>query len=113
MALDYAPFIPISEIQRTDKCLVRTVGYARQLDAANQLLSLEYNGSTCTIDIQYIHPFLYRPGLVYQFIGELLTRDEGSSTVTRNVVLKAHLYREMTGLDIELYYHVQSLRKQS
>lgn len=113
MALDYAPFIPISEIQRTDKCLIRTVGYAQQLDAANQLLSLEYNGSTCTIDIRYIHPFHYRPGLVYQFIGELLTRDEGCSAVTKNVVLKAHLYREVNGLDINLYYHIQSLRKQS
>ncbi len=103
----FAPFVPISDLQSTKEVLVRTVGYARTLDLINDTVTLEYLKDTIHIDIRYIQPFKFRKGGILQIMGDLETRRDGDTTQR---ILKAQLYRNVTGLDMTLYHKVQKLR---
>ena len=90
--------------------LVRVVGIGGALDS-EQLLSLSYKEAELMIDISSLQPFKYLPGTVYQFIGEV-KRGRGQEEGLRGGVwLKAHCYRMMEGLDMEMYHRVQNIRQ--
>ena len=103
----FSPFVPLSEVKNTKEKFVRTIGYAKNLEAASELLTIEYNGHMTLVDIRYIHPFTYKPDVLFQFVGELRREQVGDNT---NIVLRAQVYRNMDGLDPELYHKVQAIR---
>ena len=59
-----------------------------------------------TVDSQMIEPFPYKQGSFYQFCGEL----DGSKTKSTNIVLKAHVYRCVDGLDMDVYMKALTVR---
>ena len=105
-----ARFVPISRIQSTQDNFIRTVGYSKGLDLASELLTLEYGGHHVLVNIHYIYPFEFVPGTILQIIGSL---ERKRKREVSEVVLKAELYRNMNGLDVDLYHKTQELRKRS
>lgn len=84
---------------------IRTVGYAGDLNSSNDQLLLHYKDSSIQVDVRSLSPFNYHLKQTYQFIGEV-KKKEGEL-----VIIKARLYREMKGLDIDMYHKVQKLRQ--
>ncbi len=106
----FTTFVPIEDIQFTNKLFLRTIGYARSIDPTTDYLTLEYKGHTVLVNVKYIHPYEFIEGSLIQIIGDLERKRKRDST---ELILKAQLYRIVNGLDVELYHDMQSLRKQS
>ena len=126
---EFAPFVPLATLVEGKavnlKPLVRVVGFAGVLYSSRHELKLCYEGKELRVNVSSLQPFNYRPGEIYQFIGEikreriggdgasgerLRQRGGGEKEGRDTFVLRAQLYRLMEGLDIELYHRSQSLR---
>lgn len=88
--------------------LVRVVGVSGTLHS-EQVLSLSYKENELMIDITSLQPFKYTPGTVYQFIGEV-KKGRVHGLRGEEVWLKAHCYRLMEGLNLDMYHRIQNIR---
>lgn len=125
---EFAPFVHLATLVEGKavnlKPLVRVVGFAGALYSSRHELELCYEGKGLRVNVSSLQPFNYRPGEIYQFIGEIKRERRGGDGGERlrqrggggekeerdSFVLRAQLYRLMEGLDIELYHKSQSLR---
>ncbi len=87
---------------------VRTIGRLKQYNVKESVMSIEdlRTFAELMVDCRIIEPFSFRQGALYQFCGEL----DGSKTKSTNVVLKAHLYRCVEGLDMDIYMKALAVR---
>lgn len=83
---------------------LRTIGYADEYKAAEQLLQLQFEGALLTVDVHLIEPFYFKRGQLLLVIGEI--RHHGQ----QHPVLLAMSYRVLDGLDITAYLSAMQAR---
>ncbi|KAK8961234.1 hypothetical protein KSP40_PGU017245 [Platanthera guangdongensis] len=62
-------------------------------------------GATLLIDTQHLRDISFRPGSIYQFIGELHISQDSQA------VLEARVGRNVDGIDLNLYHQTIQLRR--
>jgi len=92
--------------------IVRTIGLLLRYDVNTSQIWIKDATSLLelAVDSSMIEPFPFRPNALYQFIGEL--DGSGRSGKTGGVVLKAHAYRCVDKLDLDMYMQAHTLRLQ-
>jgi len=80
---------------------VRTVGRLKSIESVETVV-IEDNGCELEVDVSLSSPCQFKPGSVYQFIGEVEDR-RNSLDASVHLVLLARIARNVDGLDAELY----------
>ena len=85
--------------------MVRTIGLLQQYNVRDSQIWIKDIKSSLelAVDSSVIEPFPFKQNAVYQFIGELNGRSGG-------IVLRAHVYRCVDSLDLDVYLQAHTLR---
>lgn len=84
---------------------VRVTGKLESYSVETGMAVIVDSGATLLIDTQHLRDISFRPGSVYQFIGELHIPQDSQA------VLEARVGRNVDGIDLNLYHQTIQLRR--
>ncbi|KAK8947305.1 hypothetical protein KSP39_PZI006410 [Platanthera zijinensis] len=84
---------------------VRATGKLESYSVESGMAVIIDGGATLLIDTQHLRDISFRPGSIYQFIGELHISQDSQA------VLEARIGRNVDGIDLNLYHQTIQLRR--
>ena len=110
---DSSQFMTISDILSNDPTnvhgsMVRTIGLLQRYNVRDSQIWIKDIKSSLelAVDSSVIEPFPFKQNAAYQFIGEL----NGRTGSADDIVLRAHVYRCVDSLDLDVYLQAHALR---